>query len=230
MCRTGGQPVQNEHEQRRWRLVGVVERYFRRDNDQVARVIEERTGAKVSERTVQAWLSAPGRTSSRNCPEWAVKALEDFVADPVNEDYLARLAQRREDVASGEWKSPLTWSDKVRREKAVELATSSLEVDAKRQRTWQDAGGLQIGGMLFELERRVEGELSAQRRVLTALSEAFRTGATFEELRSVFQEQVKASELQDFFVGQAKRAIESGSEEFAASDGVLKQPDAAASG
>jgi hypothetical protein len=216
--------VHSEQEQRRLRLQVLVERHFVRDNDVVARVLEERTGAKVSERTVQAWLIAPGRKSSRNCPEWAVKALEDFVADPANGEFLQRQAQRREAASQGEWKTPLGWSDKVRREKAVEFATVSLEVDAKRERTWQQAGGVQMGGLVFDLERRLDAELNAHRRVLSALGEAFRNASTFEELKSVFHEQVRAGELQDFFVGQARRAIESGSEEFAQADGVLRQP------
>jgi len=218
--------AQSEQEQRRWRLNAVIDRHFGRDNDVVARVIEEKTGAKVSERTVQAWLIAPGRKSSRNCPEWAVKALEDFVADPVNSEYLQRHANRREVDAGSDWKSPMAWSDRVRREKAVEFATTSLEVDARRQRTWQEAGGVQMGGMAFELERRLDAELSAHRRVLSALSEAFRTASNFDDFKAKFEEHVKAAELQDFFVGQARRDIESGAKEFAAADAVMEQPKA----
>lgn len=216
--------MHNEQEQRRWRLLSVVERHFGRDNDFVARVIQDKTGAKVSERTVQAWLIAPGRKSSRNCPEYAVKALEAYVADPVNGEYLKRHAQRREADASAEWSSPLAWSDKVRREKAVEFATANLEGENRRQRTWQDAGGLQMGGLVFELERRLDAEQNANRRVMSALSQAVRTASTFEEFKATFEEHVRASELQDFFVGQARRAIESGADEFAAADGVLAQP------
>jgi hypothetical protein len=40
----------------------------------------------------------------------------------------------------------------------------------------------------------------------------------------VVAEEVKGAELQDFFVGQACRAIESGTEEFAAPDAVIEQP------
>lgn len=218
--------VHTEHEQRRWRLTAVVDRHFGRDNDFVARVIQEKTGAKVSERTVQAWLISPGRKSSRNCPEWAVKALEDYVADSVNADYLQRHSQRREEMAASDWKTPMAWSDKVRREKAVELATSSLESDAARQRRWQEAGGLQMGGMAFELERRVESELASHRRVLSALNEAFRTAETFEQFKVTFEEHVRAAELQNFFVGQARRDIESASKEFSAADAVLEQPPA----
>lgn len=219
----------NEQEQRRWRLVGVIDKHFGRDNDFVARVIEEKTGAKVSERTVQAWLIAPGRKSSRNCPEWAVKALEDYVADPANREALERHESRREASAASDWKSPMAWSDKVRKEKAVEFATSSLEFDAKRRRTWQDAGGLQLGDLVFRLEQRLDAELGAHRRVMTALSEAFRGASTFDEFKSVFAEHVRAAELQDFFVGEARRAIEGGTGEFAAADAVIQQPQASAS-
>ena len=145
--------MQNEQDQRRWRLVGLVERHFGRDYDFVARIIEEKTGGKVSERTVQAWLIAPGRKSSRNCPEWAVKALEKYVNDPANGESLQLYAARREATLSAV-KAPLAWSNEVRSSRAVELATASLECEDRRLRFWQDAIGAQSGKMLCELERR----------------------------------------------------------------------------
>lgn len=215
--------MQGEQEQRRWRLVGLVERHCGRDSDLVARIVEEKTGATVSERTVQAWLIAPGRKSSRNVPEWAVKALEEYVADPANREYLEQYAARRE-ATLGAVTPPLAWSNEVRSNKAVEFATASLEDDARRLRAWQDAGGLQLGKMVFELQRRLEAEMGAHRRTLTAIHEACRTSSTYDEWRKTFQEHVKASELQDFFVRDAKRAIESHAEEFATPDAVIQQP------
>lgn len=217
--------MESEHTQRRLRLVHLVNRHFGRDNDLVARIVEEKTGGKVSERTVQAWLIAPGRKSSRNCPEWAVKALEDYVADPANQDYLAQYAKRREATLSG-LKAPLAWSNEVRSSKAVEFATVVLESEARRLRSWQDAGGLHLGKMLFELERRLDAEMRAHRKTLTAINEAFRTASTYEECKATFQENVRASDLEDFFVREAKRAIENGSEEFAAPDAVIQPPTA----
>ena len=215
--------METEQEQRRWRLIALVERHFGRDNDVVARIIGQTTGAKVSERTVQAWLIAPGRKSSRNSPEWAVKALEDYAADPANRPHLDGLTKRLEDGMRGV-KVPLAWSDEVRKNRAVEFATSSLEDEARRSHFWRDAGGAQLGTALFELERRLDAEMSAQRKALAAIHDAFRTSSTYDEWRSAYQEQVRASDLQDFVVREAKRAIESSSDEFAAPDAVLGPP------
>jgi hypothetical protein len=220
--------MHGEQNERRWRLVSLVERHFGRDYDLVARIIEEKTGGKVSERTVQAWLIAPGRKSSRNCPEWAVKALEEYVTDPANHEHLQRYAARREATLSSV-KAPLAWSDEVRSSRAVELATALLEYEDRKLRVWQDASGGQVGKMLFELERRLDAEMNAHRKTLTAIHEAFRTSSTYEECKSTFQEHVRAADLQDFFVREAKRAIESSSDEFATPDAVIQQPPPEAS-
>jgi hypothetical protein len=215
--------METEYEQRRRRLVRLVDRHFARDNDLVAGIIELKTGAKVSERTVQAWLIASGRKSSRNCPEWAVKALEDYAADPANRQRLEDCAARLEaslNVVTG----PLAWSDEVRRNKAVEFATSALESDARNLRLWQDAGGLHLGKLLFELEHRLNSEMHAHAGTLTAIREAFRTSSTYDECKAKFEEHDRASDLNRYFVRDARRAIENSSEEFAAFDAVMQQP------
>ena len=83
---------------------------------------------------------------------------------------------------------------------------------------------MQIGTMSFELERRLDAELHSHRRVLSALNQAMRTATNFDEFKVKFDEEVRGAELQDFFVGEARRAIESGSEEFATPDAVIEQP------
>lgn len=215
--------MQDEQEQRRWRLVSVVERNFGRDYDLVARIIEEKTGGKVSERTVQAWLIEPGRKSSRNCPEWAVKALEGYVSDPTHSESLQRFAVRRENALS-ETRTPLAWSDEVRSSRAVELATRTLENEDRKLRVWQEAIGGQVGKMLFELERRLDAEMNAHRKTMAAIHEAFRTSSTYEECKSSYHDQARAADLQDYYVREAKRAIETNSDEFATQDAVLQQP------
>lgn len=215
--------MDSEFAERRRRLVSLVDGHFSRDIDLVGRIVQEKTGAKISERTVQAWLIAPGRKSSRNCPEWAVKALEDYVGDSANRERLEQHATRREAASVGV-KTPLAWSDEVRSSKAVEFATSFLEEEAQSLRVWQDAAGVHLGKMLVELERRLVAEMHSHRRTLVAINAALRSSSTYDECRSQFQEHVRASDLQDFFVRDAKRAIERGSDEFAAPDAVLQQP------
>lgn len=215
--------MQSEHEQRRWRLQRLVQEHFRRDNDLVARVIQEKTGDKVSERSVQAWLIAPGRKSSRNVPESAVKALEDYVADPENRQYLKDYGERRERILGGADDLD-AWTHEVRSNRSVELATATIEYEARRLRVWQDALGSQAGKMLFELERRLDAEMSSHRRVLSAINEGVRTADTFEAFKAVVQKNLRASDLQDLFVRDAKRAIDNNSEEFATADAVIQSP------
>jgi hypothetical protein len=215
--------MESEQEMRRLRLVALVDRHFARDNDLVASVIEQKTGDKVSVRTVQAWLISPGRTSSRQCPERAVKALEEYVADPANRARLDACVTRRE-ASVRTVKGALEWSDEVRRDKAVEFATASLEDDARRLRSWQEAGGVHLGKKLFEMESRFNADTQSTMDAVIAIHEALRTSSTFDEWRSKVQEQDRANSLARFFVREAKRAIEGRSEEFAAPDAVTEQP------
>jgi hypothetical protein len=215
--------MQTEHEQRRWRLLTLVQDHFGRDNDLVARVIQEKTGDKVSERSVQAWLIAPGRKSSRNVPESAVKALEDYVADPENRQYLKDYGERRERTlgAVGDLDA---WTHELRSNRSVELATATIEYEERRLHAWQDALGSQAGKMLFEMERRHDAEMSSHRRALSAIHEGLRTASTFEEFKSFAQKHVRATDLQEFVVRDAKQAIANSSDEFAAPDAVIQPP------
>lgn len=215
--------MHTEHDMRRYRLENLVRPHFGRDFDLVVRVIQEKTGARVSERTIQAWLIPAGRKSSRNCPEWALKALEEYVSDPANRESLQFYAARRE-ATSSKMKAPLEWSDEVRSSRAVEMATSALEDDARDLRRWQEAIGGPVGKMLFELERSLRAEINAHQRTLIAIHEALRTGATYEEFKSQFQDHVRAGELQAFYVRNTKAAIENGTEEFSMPDAVIQPP------
>lgn len=197
----------------------MVQEHFGRDNDLVARIIQQKTGDKVSERSVQAWLIAPGRKSSRNVPESAVKALEEYVADPENRQYLKEYGARRERILGGSDELD-AWTHEVRSNRSVELATATIEYEESRLHVWQDALGSQAGKMVSEMERQHDAEMRSHRRVLSAIHEGVRTAETFEEFKSLMQKHLRASDLQDLFVRDAKRAIDNKSEEFATPDAV----------
>jgi hypothetical protein len=209
---------------RRNRLFDLVQNCFSGQNDFVASVIEKRTpGSKVSVRTVQAWLMPSGRPSSRNCPPWALKALEEYVADPSNRDLLAAMARRREED-SRRVTTPTAWADKVRSEKAVEFATHEIEDEARSLREWQEHLGKENGRYIFKLELRLRAAERELNDSVAAIHQAVQGSGNFEDFKKAYLEAEKGSRLQRFAVREAKKHIENGSEEFASDDGVLARP------
>jgi hypothetical protein len=217
-------PMDADARARRNRLFDLVHNCFRGENDIVADVIGRKTpGAKVSVRTIQAWLMPPGRPSSRNCPPWALKALEDYVADPANRDSIEAMARRQEEdirrVAT-----PTEWADKVRREKAVEFATCEIEDEGRTLQRWQERLGKDHGRYIFELELRLraaERELSDS---VAAINQAVHGSENFEDFKKAYLEAERGSRLQRFSVREVRKHIESATEEFASEDGVLERP------
>ncbi|GAB3647848.1 hypothetical protein [Ramlibacter alkalitolerans] len=209
---------------RRNRLFDLVHNCFGGETDVVAHVIEENTpGAKVSVRAIQAWLMPPGRVSSRNCPPWALKAVEDFVADPINQPRLQVMARRREEDIR-RVTTPVEWADKVRREKAVEFATCEIEDESRTLRQWQEQLGKDSGRYIFALELRLR---SAERELsdsVAAIHQAVHGSENFEDFKKAYLEAERGRRLQRFSVKEARKHIENASEEFASDDGVVERP------
>lgn len=206
--------MRDEQEDRRSRLFSIVHQRFYSDNDWVASAIKERTGEVVSVRTIQAWLIRQDRKSSRNCPERFLKALEEYVQDPSNQEIIQWRKERFEDsIRNG--KSPLAWSTEVRSGKAVEFATGELEEESRTLSKWQEEFGNRQGGMIFELQKKLERITWSHSETLSAINEAFESSASFEEFREKFRDRERANSQIRYVVRQAKHAIENSAEEFA---------------
>lgn len=206
--------METNYERRRYRLDALIQKYFHTDYDWIASVIERGTGEKVSVRTIQSWLIAPNRKSSRNCPEWALKVMEEYVQDPSNAETI-QIRNERHEGSIGAPKSPLTWSDEVRSSRAVDFATRQIEDESRTLGKLQEEFGKRQGTLFFEMQRQLESEIIAHREMLTAIRVALRTRNTFEEFRENFLEQDQANNLTRGFVRSAKHAIENSLEEFA---------------
>ena len=204
---------EQEQERRRSKLFSLVHHQFLSDTDWVAAAILERTSEKVSIRTIQAWLIQPNRRSSRNCPEWAIKALEEYVQDSSNQ---ARFKARKElhQATVGVSKSPLAWSNEVRASRAVEFATNELEDDERNLAKYQKEFGDRQGAVIFELYKELRNSNWRQHETLSAIHRAFQESKNFDECREMFLEIERANSMTHYFVRDAKQAIEKNSEEF----------------
>lgn len=210
-------------ELRRLKLQALVGEHFANIHDLVVETIQTATGSKVSVRSIQAWLISPNRTSSRNCPSWIIKTLQDYVEDPAKREDLATRVAARQIVDADLAKHPLAWSDKVRSEKAVEFATNEIEHDDRRLKHWQATLGLQNGKALFELERAMETERRALSHTVHCIHTAITSNTSFESFAESYRAQINGNDIARMFVRQARRAIEGKAEEFSNDDGLPAQ-------
>lgn len=209
---------------RRDRLFSLVHNQFAGNTDVVANVIEQSApGAKVSVRSIQAWLMPSDRASSRNCPPWALKALEDFVADPQNRPRLDAWAQMR-DASVRKVATPFESSDKVFRQRSVEIATSQIEEDERALHRWQDQLGKETGRYVFELEKRLLTEQRGLSESLAALHQAVYFSSSFEEFKAGYLERARAILRVHGVVKDTRKHIEGRSQEFATDDAVMEPP------
>ena len=72
----------------RAQLFALIQHHFAGDNSWAAEILSQVPGKRVSHRSIQAWLIAPDKASSRTCPPWAVAKLKDHVVNPENQRLL----------------------------------------------------------------------------------------------------------------------------------------------
>ncbi|KAB0654494.1 hypothetical protein [Burkholderia diffusa] len=206
-------------ERRRNEMRCLVENDFSGDRQQVATIISELTAKNVSVRSIQAWLIEPGKPSSRQCPEWALKALHDYTCRPENEQ---RLRARREYKAGQPLAIKRTSLD-VYDKYAVDMATNQIEADQHKRDSWRNLPYGEIPDKLFELENRLTGHLHYLQTQLVAISIALRTCESFDEFKQKVLEDIDNQTSEDYFVREARRAIESRTDEFSNVEGLLNK-------
>lgn len=206
-------------ERRRGDMRRLIENDFSGDRHVVADVISKLTARNVSARTVQAWLIEPGRPSSRQCPEWAVKALLDYKAVPDNAEAL----RARQEFESNRLMPPERTAFDVLDKHAVRFATDEIEIERKNREAWKKASLTELPDRIFELQKRTESALATLQKVLAAMSVALETGENFDDFRTKARDSIRDWESGRFYVSEARRAIELGTDEFANDEGVLRE-------
>jgi hypothetical protein len=196
----------------------LVNKEFAADPSLVARTLEEATAKKISARTVQSWLIEPGKPSSRKCPEWALKALKDYLSNPENKSNLD-ISKKYSENDSG---SSRPWSTQVYDRHSVRFATNEILADDRRLKEWEQANFPTLARMLFELERRVDGYLSHLHDQTMALENGLQNSTTYEELRTSVREAIRDKEVAKYIIRDTRKAIESGTDEFSNDEGLPK--------
>lgn len=104
----------------------------------------------MSNRTVQSWLIALGKPSSRTCQPWAVKALKEYLHDPKNQPELEWLRQKKEGVDySPSSATEMTYN------RSVEIATREIEDEERQLESWKRTGLIEFPEKIFKELRRL---------------------------------------------------------------------------
>jgi hypothetical protein len=121
------------------------------DNFQAADVISRISGKNVSQRSIQAWLIEPEKSSSRKCPNWAVSALEQYLAEPENQKRLRDLLNYYKTTAPPASAAPA----ETRAEAASAAAEPGFYGDDGRREEWQQLRLAELPDALFAMEQRM---------------------------------------------------------------------------
>jgi hypothetical protein len=206
-------------ESRRWRLMRLSREFFKDDIDSVVRAIESISGQHISVRSVQSWLIDPRRASHRKVPEWAIRSLEEYVADPDNKHEFQKLTERFEEKLK-ESRSGLEWVDDVRQKHAVDFATSEIEAKCRHRAKWHEKIGVVAGDAIHEEIWNLERELGSMTKGLAAIARALRESKTFDEFATNVNDSIRSDDLTSFLVREARTLLEQKTGEFSNEEGL----------
>jgi hypothetical protein len=210
---------QEQMQSGRSRLMRLSSEFFKDDIDSVVRAIESVSGQHISVRSVQAWLIDPRRASHRKVPEWAIRALEEYVANPENQQEFQQLAERF-DRRLKEPRSDLDWVDDVRQKHAVAFATSEIEAKSRHLAKWQEKLGVVAGEAIHEELWNSERELRSMSKGLAAIARALRESKTYEEFAANANNSMRSDDLTSLLVRETKTILEQKTGEFSNDEGL----------
>lgn len=205
----------------RRRLQGVTHDFFYQNFTAVVMAIKKVTGQEVSLRSVQAWHMEPGKRSYRKMPYWALKALEEYVANPDNKSE-ADFHKENHKIRSSSGGPQL--SRRVHVTESVELATREIEQEEASQQKLTEHFGVHGGNVLneeFALLRKKYETLSS---MFHALKATIDNSNDFDEAKSQLKERLEDHFLAENSIRSSKNAIRQNSDEFSNSEGLPPAP------
>jgi hypothetical protein len=204
-----------ENERRRIDLARLIREKFFRENFRAADAISSMSDKRVSARTLQSWLIEPGKPSSRKCPAWALKALRDFLADPKNEQDLARIAKYKSDYPEG-----VDHLGEIMDKREVEIATNAIARDQSALEAWRKTDFNSLPIKLFELEKLVKSDLGYLCHTLLTITSALNKCKDFDAFKETVKKELVQAEVIEFQIRTVQKAIEQSLEEFSNAEGL----------
>lgn len=211
------QLVRDAHTQRR--VSELLHGPYNGDYGQVAAILSRQTRKRVSVRTLQAWMMPAGRPSSRRCPEWALLALEQYLAsNPQAPADWQETSSILRSTPSGE---TLALHTQLRDQRSLQLAEAAIAEEEATLQKWRSAGLMELAQRLTDMEISFRRATSYHADLIGQIVALTRSCTNFEEFREQFDEAIRRKLDLDYSVRQIVSDLRSSRGEFASPDGTL---------
>jgi hypothetical protein len=206
-----------ENECRRRELSSLVNQKFLGENWRAAGAITSLTGKPISARSLQSWMIDSHKPSSRKCPPWALKALQDYLDDPKNAQHMEVIAKFQSD-------NPKEYNhiEEIYDKRGVELATHAIEWDHRALERWRKADFNTLPIKLFELEKRIDRYLSDLGASLAVVTNALDRCENFEDFKEVVKEKLREADTVKSELQSVRKSIETNTDEFSNEEGLAE--------
>ncbi|HEL7888390.1 MULTISPECIES: hypothetical protein [Lysobacteraceae] len=213
------QLVHDAHTQRR--VSELLHGPYNGDYSHVAAILSRQTRKKVSVRTLQAWMMPAGRPSSRRCPEWALLALEQYLAS--NPRAPADWQETSSILRSTPSGQTLAFHTQLRDQRSLQLAEAEIAEEEATLHKWRSADLMELAQRLTEMEISSRRATSNHADMIGQIVALTRSCATFEEFRAQLDEALRRKLDLDYTVRQIVSDLRKGRGEFASPDGTLPE-------
>jgi hypothetical protein len=192
---------------------------YNSDYGHVAAILSSQTKKKVSVRTLQAWMMPPGRPSSRRCPEWALLALEQYLAShPQAPSHWKEVSSIYRSTREGQ---TLAFHTELRDQRSLQLAEAAIAKEQATLQKWRSAGFADYPQRLTDMELRLRRANADHADLIGNILALVDSCSTFEEFREQLREATRRKLDLDYTVREIVGDLRNGRREFASTDGTL---------
>lgn len=213
------QLVRDAHTQRR--VSELLHGAYNGDYSHVASILSRQTRKKVSVRTLQAWMMPAGRPSSRRCPEWALLALEQYLAS--NPRAPADWQEANSILRNTPGGQTLAFHTQLRDQRSLQLAEAEIAEEEATLHKWRSTGLVELAQRLTEMEISFRRTASDHADLIGQIVALTHSCTSFEEFREQFDEATRRKLDLNYLVRKTVSDIRNRRGEFASSDGTLPE-------
>ncbi len=208
-----------EADSRRSKLRSLIQDNFFGENSRIAGVISDVTKKNVSARTIQSWLIDLDKPSSRRCPAWAIKALDDYLADPKNKNELEAIAQHKPKYSQAP--SSTHWEE-VYDKSEVNLATAEIEYERKTLNKWKTVDFNTLAIRMHELEIIFRAQIKNLEKENTIFKNALKNCDNFDDFKKAINTELDEKDALQSVIDSTRQAIEHATQELSNKKGLYE--------
>jgi hypothetical protein len=196
------QAVRDERARRR--MIGLLnDPYLGRSYLTAAHVIERRTGKKVTERAIQTWVAEPTRRSSRRCPNWALKAIQEHIDEKKQKGAKPPPPMPMEPRL-------LEVLDK----RIVGQADHAIDDDERGRAAWKAASFQEWPERIWKMQKDEMEWRMGHNHLIHAIIKALKTGKDLEEVRMILIDAIDEESSLGMYRTSTRSDMEAGRGEF----------------